>query len=88
LIAESNRPAADVFWTNDPVGAVMLKSKGLSAPYESPNAKNLSKLYKDPEHHWTGFPVRTLIILYNKNVFRNPDEVPTSVLDMMNPRFH
>jgi iron(III) transport system substrate-binding protein len=88
LIAERNRPAADVFWTNDPVGAVILKSKGLSAPYESPNAKNLSKLYKDPEHHWIGFPVRTLIILYNKNVFRNPEEVPTSVLDMMNPRFH
>jgi iron(III) transport system substrate-binding protein len=88
LIAEKNRPRADVFWTNDPVGAVIPKSKGLSVPYESPNAKNLSKLYNDREHHWTGFPVRALIILYNKNVFSNPEEVPTSVLDMMNPRFH
>jgi len=88
LIAERDRPRADVFWTNDPVGAVILKSKGLSAPYESPNAKNLSKLCNDSEHHWTGFPDRAVIILYNKNVFSDPEEVPTSVLDMMNPRFH
>src|SRR6266478_2897158 len=45
LIAERNRPHADVLWVDDPVCAVILKSKGLSVPYESPNAKNLPKLY-------------------------------------------
>ncbi len=87
LIGEKNRPCADVFWADDPVGAVILKSKGLAAPYESPNAKNLSRLYSDPEHHWTGFPARAVMILYNKNLLSDPDAVPTSVLDMMNPRF-
>ncbi len=87
LIAERNRPQADVLWSNDPVSAVMLKSERLSAPYESPNAKNLPKLYSDPEHHWTGFPARAVAILYNKDLLSDPDAVPTSVLDMMNPRF-
>ena len=27
------------------------------------------------------------MILYNKNLLSDPDAVPTSVLDMMNPRF-
>ncbi len=87
LTAEKSRPQADVLWTDDPVSAVALKSKGLSVPYEPPNTKNLSKLYSDPEHHWAGFPTRAVIILYNRDLFTDPEELPTSVLDMMNPRF-
>ena len=88
LIGKKNRPCADVCWADDPVGAVILKSKGLAAPYEPPNTKSLSKLYSDPEHHWTGFPSRAVIILYNRDLFGDSEELPTSVLDMMNPRFH
>jgi iron(III) transport system substrate-binding protein len=88
LIGEKNRPRPDVLWADDPVDAVVLKSKGLSAPYESPHRKSLTKLYSDPEHYWTGFPTRALVIIYNKNLLSDPDEVPTSVLDMMNPRFN
>jgi iron(III) transport system substrate-binding protein len=88
LFVERNRPRADVLWSNDPVSAVILKSEGLSTPYESPNAENLAKLYSDPEHHWTGFPAHALIIIYNKNLLSDSDGVPTSVLDMMNPRFN
>src|SRR5260370_42379193 len=36
LIAEDSRPSADVLWARDPLSATILKSKGLSAPYESP----------------------------------------------------
>jgi hypothetical protein len=43
LIAEKNRSGADVFWCCDPAGAMILKSKGLSAPYESPNAKKCAR---------------------------------------------
>jgi iron(III) transport system substrate-binding protein len=87
LIAEKKRAQADVFWSCDPVGAIILKSEGLSAPYESPNAKTLPGLYRDPERHWTGFPARARVIIYNKNLLTDPEKVPTSVLDMMNPRF-
>ena len=87
LIAEKERAQVDVFWSCDPVPAVILKSEGLSAPYKSPNAKTLPGLYRDPEHHWTGFPARARVIIYNRNLITDPDEVPTSVFDMMNPRF-
>jgi iron(III) transport system substrate-binding protein len=88
LIGEKNQPRADVLWSDDPVSAVVVKSKGLSTPYEPPNTKSLSKLYSDPEHHWVGFPARAVVILYNRDLFGDPEELPTSVLDMMNPRFN
>jgi iron(III) transport system substrate-binding protein len=87
LIAEKSHPRADVLWADDPLSAVVLKSEGLSAPYESPNAKSLPKRYSDPEHYWTGFPTGAVVILYNQNLVGNSEEAPTSVLDMINPRF-
>src|SRR5262249_17309612 len=38
-IAEKNRPQADVFWNGDPVRAEILKLRGVSARYRSPNAE-------------------------------------------------
>jgi iron(III) transport system substrate-binding protein len=88
LTAEKSRSQPDVLWTDNPLRAVAMKSKGLSVPYKPPNIISLWKPYSDSEHHWTGFPARALIILFNKNVFSDPEEVPTSVLDMINPRFN
>jgi len=55
LIAEKDRPVADVFWSGDPVRAALLKAKGVTAAYHSPQAQGLPALYSDPEGHWTGF---------------------------------
>jgi iron(III) transport system substrate-binding protein len=88
LAAEKGRPRADVFWSRDPAAAMILKSKGLSMPYKSPNAKQVPALYRDPDRYWTGFPAQALIIIYNKNLFIDPEEIPTSVFDLINPRFN
>ncbi len=47
LIAEKERPQADVFWSGDPVRAALLKSKGVTAAYESSNAEGLPELFSD-----------------------------------------
>src|SRR5262245_29447437 len=41
LIAEKDRPQADVFWSGDPVRAALLKKRGVAAAYQSPAAKGL-----------------------------------------------
>jgi iron(III) transport system substrate-binding protein len=66
LTAGAGRLSADLLWAGDPLSATILKSKGLSAPYESRSTKNLQKGYSDPERHWTGFPGVAVVILYNK----------------------
>jgi iron(III) transport system substrate-binding protein len=86
LIAEKGRPQADVFWSGDPVRAAILKAKGVSAPYHSPQAEGLPKLYSDPEGHWTGFSARAKVLIYNRDLIKEGQE-PKSVMDLLDPRF-
>ena len=42
LLAEKERPQADVFWSNEPVRTLVLKSRGVLAPYQSPAAQGIA----------------------------------------------
>ncbi|MCI0642810.1 MAG: extracellular solute-binding protein [Gemmataceae bacterium] len=86
LIAEKNRPQADVFWCGDPVRAALLKSKGVTAPYKSPQLEGMPLDFTDKEHHWIGFSARARIIIYNTNLVAKGEE-PASVLDLLDARF-
>ncbi len=86
LIAEKDRPVADVFWSGDPVRAALLKAKGVTAAYHSPQAQGLPALYSDPEGHWTGFSARARVLIYNTGLVKKGAE-PRSVLDLVTPRF-
>jgi iron(III) transport system substrate-binding protein len=85
LIAEKERPQADVFWSGDPVRAAILKAKGVSMPYRSPQASGLPSQFSDPDGHWTGFSARARVLIYNSNLLPEGHE-PTSVMDLLDPR--
>lgn len=86
LIAEKERPQADVFWSGDPVRAAVLKAKGASAPYRSPQVDGLPQQFSDPEGYWTGFSARARVLIYNHNLVPEGQE-PKSVMDLLDPRF-
>ena len=86
LIAEKQRPVADVFWSGDPVRAAILKRNGVSAPYRSPQAEGLPERFSDPQHHWSGFSARARILIYNTNLV-SADRKPTSIMDLLDERF-
>ena len=86
LIAEMNRPQADVFWSNEPVRTLVLKSRGVLAPYQSPSAEGIPQALVDPEGFWTGFSARIRVIAYNTKLV-TPEEAPRSVFDLVNPRW-
>jgi iron(III) transport system substrate-binding protein len=86
LILEKERPQADVFWSGDPVRAAILKAKGVSVPYHSSQADGLPQQFSDPEGHWTGFSARARVLIYNRNLVPEGQE-PTSVMDLLDPRF-
>ena len=86
LIAEKARPRADVFWSGDPVRAAILKSKGVSAAYQSPAAEGLPMEFSDSEHHWICFSARARVIIYNKHLVPE-DRKPTSIRDLADARF-
>src|SRR5215217_2074383 len=49
LLAEQGRPQADVFWSNEPVRTLVLKSRGVLARYQSLSANSISDTFKDRE---------------------------------------
>src|SRR5437763_12069648 len=68
LIAEKDRPRADVFWSGDPVRAAILKTKGVSAAYHSKQAEGLPERCSDPDGHWTGLSARAKVLTYTKGL--------------------
>jgi iron(III) transport system substrate-binding protein len=75
-----------VFWSGDPVRAAVLKSKGVSEAYFSPQAQWLPALYSDPEGHWVAFSARARVLIYNRDLVAAGNE-PKSVMDLLDPRF-
>src|SRR5215203_232430 len=86
LLAEKGRPQADVFWSNEPVRTLVLKSRGVLAPYQSPAARGIPDALVDPDGFWTGFSARVRVIAYNTNAVR-PGEAPQSIFDLADPKW-
>lgn len=86
LIAEKDRPRADVFWSGDPMRAAILKSQGVSASYQSAAADGLPMEFSDAEHHWISFSARARVLIYNKDLVTE-DQKPTSIHDLAAARF-
>ncbi len=83
LIAERDRPQADVYWANEPIRAESLRQRGMTAPYRSLAAAGIPAKYKDPNGHWTGFSARVRVLLAHASLA----EKPSSVLALTDPRY-
>ena len=86
LLAEKARPQADVFWSNEPVRTLVLKSRDVLAPYRSPSAKGVPATLIDPEGYWTGFSARLRVIAYDTKTV-TPNEAPQSIFDLADPKW-
>jgi iron(III) transport system substrate-binding protein len=75
LIAEKNNPQADVYWANEVVRAEVLKQKGISASYVSPNAAEIPAAFKDAQGYWTGFSARARVFLVKKGLTEKPSSI-------------
>jgi len=86
LIAEAERPRADVFWSGDPVRAAVLKTHDLSAPYLPKQKAGLATKYSDPDNHYVSFSARIRVIIYNTNLLAGR-ALPASIHDLTDVRF-
>lgn len=86
--AEKNNPQADVWYGAPSENHVVLKEKGLSQPYVSPNAKDLAAKFKDAEGYWTSFYMNPLGFASNVNVLKQKGaEPPAAWADLLKPEF-
>ena len=86
LVAEKDRPRADVFWNNEFSQTILLKDEGVLASYASPEAADIPAGYKDPEGYWTCFGGRARIFIVNTELVREED-YPRSISDLLDPRW-
>ncbi|MCP3920179.1 MAG: extracellular solute-binding protein [bacterium] len=87
IIEESSRPRCDVFWNNEIAHTVRLGQKGLLAPYVSPAAEGLPSAYRHTEGLYTGFAARARVLIVNTDLLPDPAERPTSMWDLIDPRW-
>lgn len=86
LIAEKHVPRADVFWNGEFAQTLLLKDKGVLAPYDSPMAQNIPNQYRDSEYYWTGFGARARVLIVNSDLV-SLSEYPKSIFDLLSPQW-
>lgn len=86
LIAEKDRPQADVFWSGEFAQTLLLKETGLLAAYDAPNSRTLPSPYRDPTHLWTGFAARARVLIVNTDHLKNRQS-PQSIFDLLSPQW-
>ncbi|MDP3386280.1 MAG: extracellular solute-binding protein [Eubacteriales bacterium] len=84
VIAEKNKPQADVFWSGEFIMTIVLANEGVLTPYTSPSASDIPAIYKDPDNLWTGYAGRARVIFVNTDLL-SPEEYPTSIFDFLDP---
>lgn len=86
LIAEKAHPRADVFWNSEIVRTIILKQKGVLAPYFSGRRADLPETFVDKDGFWTGFSARSRVLLVNTRLVPEKD-LPRSIFDLAEPRW-
>jgi iron(III) transport system substrate-binding protein len=86
LVAEKDRPRADVFWSSDTSRAVALVEQGVAESYVPKESAAISSRYRSATGLWTGFGARIRVFLYNTGTV-TANDAPRSVLDLVKPRW-
>jgi len=88
LIAEKENPQISIWYGGVGLDHIVAKEKGLTIPYESPNAVNIPDNFKDADHYWTGIYAGPLCFVSNTNQLEELGlEAPTSWADLIKPEY-
>jgi len=86
LIAEKDRPQADVFWSGEFAQTILLKEKGALASYASASAMDIPSPYRDPQGFWTGYAARARVLIVNTGLVSLAN-YPKSIYDLLSGRW-
>lgn len=83
LVAEKDRPQADVFWANEVFNTINIADEDVFAPYDSPSAQDIPQLFKDPQRRWAGVALRARVITRSPNLAKSLSV--NGIEDLTNP---
>lgn len=86
LIAESDNPQADVFWSSEVFMTIKLAEQDILEPHQSPATSDWPKRFKDKQNLWYGFASRARVIVYAPDRI-SADELPETWMALTQDRF-
>jgi iron(III) transport system substrate-binding protein len=86
LVAEANRPRADVHWNNEILGTILAARKGVYEPYISPSAANFPAFSKAKDGTWQAFAERARVLIVNTNLVPAADH-PKTLADLTDSKW-
>lgn len=87
IIAESEAPVCDLFWNNEIMHTVRLQKQGLLQPRTWAHAAGWPQDMIASDGSWCGFASRARVLLVNTDLVPDASESPTSVEDLMDPKW-
>jgi iron(III) transport system substrate-binding protein len=86
IVQEGANSPADVFYTENSPALVQLDEHGLLSPVAAATLAAVPARYSAPTGVWVGVTARVSALVYNTDRL-TPAELPTSVLDLADPRW-
>jgi len=86
IIAETSRPTADVYWSNELSRTIELASRGALGVYVSPAAADIPAQWKDANGRWASSSLRARVIVYNSELVSAAD-APRTLEDLTGERW-
>ena len=84
--AERNRPRCDVFWNNEILNTLRLKSEDLLDAYTSPRDAFYPPAFHDADGYWHGLAARARVLIVNNDLVPE-SERPRSIFELAEPRW-
>ena len=86
LIAESDNPQADVFWSSEVFMTIKLAEQGILEPHQSLITADWPRRYKDKQNLWYGFASRARVIVYAPDRI-SADDLPKTWMELVQDRY-
>lgn len=86
LEQEGSSSPADVVLTENSPALMSLQGKDLLSTLPATTLSDIPSQYSSPAGEWVGFSARVSVLVYNTSLLQ-AGQVPTSVLDLANPRW-
>lgn len=86
LLEEQANPQADIFITTELFTVQALSAQGVFQSYRPVGVEQIPVDFVGPDNNWIGLTRRARVLMYNTEQV-SPEEVPTSILELADPKW-
>lgn len=86
ILAEAERPIADLFWNNEILNTIRLRKAGRLVPFEPAAIDRIPASFRAKDGTWYGFAARARVLIVNTEQLAEADR-PSKLTDLLDARY-